>query len=450
MKQERQLWLATSPDFILPGGAGKGGASRWAAPGLRMLFWPSGQVCWEANAYLIWMRKQGRQISSIKTYASEISLILRFLEKVNVRLLDVNDEILIDFADWLQKRKKSSGRHINRILLRAIEMLNWLQRLIARRPLVAEAGRGAQISIAITTVNVQGALRSSIRHPAMMPPEPRRIVHPASLDVLKALMGACDKSAKTSFFISRNRAILLLLADCGIRREELVWVKCADILKALKEGKGIEIRTSKRSGNPKRVVPIPEETLRHLSCYLEVHRALRVRRLRRRDPTFTDEDWAFCTRTGGQMAPATVTQLFSDLRALAGISERATAHMLRHRYITLQVVHRLKMLRSSRSIGVEALSTILSRVASLSGHARLSSLWTYVDWAYDEISIDSASPMQINEALESVQEVIAKFEISDDMEVLTLLKKVEAVLQNTDSSMSAVQSVIAHSCRRST
>ena len=150
------------------------------------------------------------------------------------------------------------------------------------------------------------------------------------------------------------------------------------------------------------------------------------------------------------MAPATVTQLFSDLRALAGISERATAHMLRHLYITLQVVHRLKMLRSSRSIGVEALSTILSRVASLSGHARLSSLWTYVDWAYDEISIDSASPMQINEALESVQEVIAKFEISDDMEVLTLLKKVEAVLQNTDSSMSAVQSVIAHSCRRST
>ena len=413
-----------------------------------MLLWPSGRICWEANAYLIWMRRQGRQTSTINTYASEISLFVRFLAKANVLFLEVTDEILIDFADWLQKRGKSSGRHTNRVLLRAIDLLDWLQRLLVGKRLVAEIGQGAQVSVAITYVKKEGFLRRSVRHPAMLPNESRRVVRPASIDVVNALLAACDESAKSSFCVSRNRAVVVLLADSGIRREEIVWVRCADIEKALKEGSGLEIRTSKRKGNPKRVIPLPEETLRHLSSYLEVHRALRVRRLRRRNPSFKDEGWAFCTRTGGQMAPVTVTQLFGDLRHLAGLSERVTAHMLRHRYITLQVVQRLKLLRSSKLIGVEAMSTILSRISSLSGHAKLSSLWTYVDWAYDEIAAESASPQQIKEAIRIVHEMIAKFEAEGDPEVLESLKKVEVVLQNTDPSMAAVQSVTAHSLRR--
>lgn len=448
MSREAQLWQPTSPQFRLPGFPSKGSESRWAASGLRMLFWPSGRVCWEANAYLIWLRRQGRQTSTINTYASEISLFVRFLAKSHVLFLEVTDDILIDFADWLQKRGKSSGRHTNRVLLRAIDMLDWLQRLLVGKRLVAEIGQGAQVSVAITYVKKERFLRRSVRHPAMVATESRRVVRPASIDVVNALMSACDESAKSSFCVSRNRAIVVLLADSGIRREEIVWVQCADIERALKERGGLEIRTSKRKGNPKRVVPVPEETLRHLSSYLEVHRALQMRRLRRRNPTFKDEGWAFCTRTGSQMAPETVTQLFGDLRRLAGLSERATAHMLRHRYITLQVVHRLKQLRSSRSIGVEAISTILSRVSSLSGHAKLSSLWTYVDWAYDEMAAVSASPQQIKEAIGIVHEMIAKFEVDGDPEVLESLKKVEVVLQNTDVSMAAVQSVTAHSLRR--
>ena len=132
-----------------------------------MLLWPSGRICWEANAYLIWMRRQGRQTSTINTYASEISLFVRFLAKANVLFLEVTDEILIDFADWLQKRGKSSGRHTNRVLLRAIDLLDWLQRLLVGKRLVAEIGQGAQVSVAITYVKKEGFLRRSVRHPAM-------------------------------------------------------------------------------------------------------------------------------------------------------------------------------------------------------------------------------------------------------------------------------------------
>ncbi len=327
-------------------------------------------------------------------------------------------------------------------------MLGWMQRLLAGKRLVAEVGEAAQVCVSVRYVKREGFVRKSVRHPAMVPSESRRVVRPASIDVLTRLITACDESAKSSFCISRNRAIVVLLADSGIRREEIVWVRCEDISKAIGDGGGLAIRTSKRKGNPKRVVPVPDETLRHISTYLEVHRALQIRRLKRRNKLFKDESWAFCTRTGEQLAPETVTQLFGDLRGLAGISERATAHMLRHRYITLQVVHRLKQLRSSRAIGVEAMSTILSRVSSLSGHAKLSSLWTYVDWAYDEIAAEAASPQEIKDALGIVNEMITRCEGNADLNLLESLKKVKVVLENTDVSMVAVQSVTTHSLRK--
>ena len=70
-----------------------------------------------------------------------------------------------------------------------------------------------------------------------------------------------------------------------------------------------------------------------------------------------------------------------------------------------------------------------------------------MDWAYDEMAVESASPQQIKEALGIVHEMIAKFEGDGDPQVLESLKKVEAVLNNTDVSMAAVQSVTAHSLR---
>lgn len=217
-----QLWRTTSQDFQLPGFPSTGSKGRWAAPGLRILFWPSGRVSWEANAYLIWMRKQGLQVSSINTYASELSLYMRFLAEANILFSEITDDILIDFADWLQRRGRSSGRHINRVLLRAIDMSNWLQRLLVGKRLVAELGQGGQVTVTVSHVEKDGILRRSVRHPSMGPSEPRRIVRPASIDVLNALLAACEESAKTSFCISRNRATVVLLADSGMRREELV------------------------------------------------------------------------------------------------------------------------------------------------------------------------------------------------------------------------------------
>lgn len=48
------------------------------------------------------------------------------------------------------------------------------------------------------------------------------------------------------------------------------------------------------------------------------------------------------------------------------------------------MVQRLKALQDSHPLGLQLMTTMLSRLASITGHTSIESLWTYVDWAFDE------------------------------------------------------------------
>lgn len=389
MSIERQLWTSAPLDFTLAVHGLKCVVGQWPAPRLRLLFWPSGRVCWQVNLYLIALRKRGLATTTVNTYASELSRLLRFIELYELELEGLCDDHLVAFSQWLQSSgKKASANHSNRLILRTIEFLSWLQHRLPVPTLVGGDGDGAQITVSIRSGRRH---RKSVRycHPALVPPNVRRVVRPMTVAVLERLMNASMLSARSEFVTSRNLTMLKLLSDSGIRREELVWIRISDVAHALNNDGRLRIRTSKRSGNPIREVPVPIETLKSVNTFVEVHRRLQVRRLGKR-ALFQDEGWLFCTRTGNRMAAASVSQLFSDFRKLAGIEGRASAHMLRHRWITLQLVHRLRAVTSDQPFGVEVLTTLLTRLASVTGHSGIDSLWTYVDWAFDEHTAESA------------------------------------------------------------
>jgi integrase len=203
--------------------------------------------------------------------------------------------------------------------------------------------------------------------------------------------------------------MLLILADVGIRREELVWIRVADVLDASNGDGMLKVRTSKRKGNPIRLVPVPALTLQEVMKYISVQREMQMRRHTKSGRGGRDRGWAFCSRSGSRLAPATVSQIFSDLRALAGVSERATAHMLRHRYITLQIIDRIERLRNVGILGVEAAATVLAQVASLSGHSNPTSMWDYIDWAYQEMASDAE-----NRGAVEIVELIRELEVLGD------------------------------------
>lgn len=389
-----KLWIEAPADFTLAVHGERVGGGKWPAPSMRVLFWPSGAVCWQANMYLVELRKRSLSTSTVNTYCSELSRLLRFLDGAGLRIEQMHDEHLIAFADYLAQRhggKSISANHANRLVLRVIDFLSWLQLRIPSARLVGNDGEGAQISVTIR----RGRSRhraSQIHHPALVARNVRREVKPITGDAIRRLQKACRAAAKTEFVIARNGAMLALLSDSGLRREELVWIRVSDIQLALDRGGRLDVRTAKRRGNPTRQVPVPLETLKVVRTFLDVHRRLQVRRLAKRDRSYVDQGWAFCTRSGDQMAPATVTQIVGDLREAADLKQRASPHMFRHRWITLQLREMLRAMQDVNSHGVQMITTVLSRLASITGHASLDSLWTYVDWTFDEAWAAASDP----------------------------------------------------------
>ncbi|WP_435634842.1 tyrosine-type recombinase/integrase [Pseudomonas solani] len=294
----------------------------------------------------------------------------------------------------------------------------------------------------------RGNIRLRTQHHSMVPSSIPRTVHPVATNILSALLDACEWVAKTNFRRSRDRCVVLLMADTGIRREELTWIRCEDVYAAVSNEGKLRIRTSKRKGNPYRQVPVPAETLNAVVEYIEVSREIQIRKIRRRYLAFEDQGWTFCSRAGTRLAPASVSQLFSDLRLGVGIGERVSAHMLRHRYITLQVMARLRTLNSGSSLGVEAITTVLSKVASLSGHSSLDSMWRYVDWAYEELEIERSDKMSNNEeALCVLDRLLKEAEVGTDTHLVESLMFVKAALIKSGEKTWELPSVVTHSLR---
>lgn len=298
-----RLWRTSSKEFYLPGYDKFRRSERWAAPEMRVMYWPDGCICWQLNVYFLHLRRSNSAISTINTYASELSLFVRFLFESKVVIEDVCDDVLVSFSDWLVNRKKSSGNHINRILLRVISFLEWYQTLLVGRRLVGSLGQGAQVTISLRSLkSKQGVVRVRTQHHAMVPASIPRTVRPISSNIVSALLDSCEWAAKTNFRRSRDRCMLVLLADTGIRREELTWIRVSDVVGASADRK-LPVRTSKRKGNPYRLIPISDETFRMLLEYIDVTRSIQVRRLNRRKIGFKDQGWLFCTREGFKMAP---------------------------------------------------------------------------------------------------------------------------------------------------
>lgn len=101
-----RLWRTSSKEFYLPGYDKFRRSERWAAPEMRVMYWPDGCICWQLNVYFLHLRRSNSAISTINTYASELSLFVRFLFESKVVIEDVCDDVLVSFSDWLVNRKK--------------------------------------------------------------------------------------------------------------------------------------------------------------------------------------------------------------------------------------------------------------------------------------------------------------------------------------------------------
>ena len=134
--------------------------------------------------------------------------------------------------------------------------------------------------------------------PSLTPPE------------LRALL----EGANSTHDPIRDRALLVLLLDTGLRLGELVRLSVGDI--DLIEGR---CRVMGK-GSKERVVPIGGRTRRALRAWVVTRRR------------HGNSDPLFVSRRGGRLTPRAVQQLVRRLAVAAGVSTRCSPHVLRHSF----------------------------------------------------------------------------------------------------------------------
>lgn len=138
---------------------------------------------------------------------------------------------------------------------------------------------------------------------------PRPLPRVPTVEDVHRLLATCDQT----FEGRRNRAVIGLLADSGLRREEARRLHIADIdlvtlIVHVRAGKG------QRDG----VTFLGQATASLLRAWLAVHP----------DPRPTA--FIFCTREGLQLGPSALTRILHRLSRRAGLDRLIAPHALRH------------------------------------------------------------------------------------------------------------------------
>ncbi len=170
-----------------------------------------------------------------------------------------------------------------------------------------------------------------------------------------ALMTLLDKiDFGESFAGIRNRTIIELLYVTGIRRSELIGLRCNDV--DLAEG-SLKV-TGKR--NKQRIIPLFKTAMNRLDEYIKV---------RDENVKASSDDWFFVTDKGNKLYDKYVYNIVNSYLAMVTTIEKKSPHILRHTFAT----HMLNR-------GAD-----LNSIKELLGHANLSATQIYTHNTFEKL-----------------------------------------------------------------
>ena len=153
-----------------------------------------------------------------------------------------------------------------------------------------------------------------------LPQVENRLLHTLEPEEWEHLLLACRPSKKTDVLAewatTRNRAVLWLLFDTGMRASEPCELRLADVDR--EQG----IVRARGKGPHARRLTLGHEGRRHLLAYLDEDR---LREGTCREPRGASEDYLFLPETGRPLTKNGMTLLFGRLRKRAGITRKGVS-----------------------------------------------------------------------------------------------------------------------------
>ena len=195
----------------------------------------------------------------------------------------------------------------------------------------------------------EGIIDESVTRRFKLPRVEKEFIPTFTAEEVQRLFDACEdcKNCAPSIrkaLTARNKAILAVFIDTGIRLSELVNLRLGDV------DKDLRLLVVHRKGNTWQQVPVSRDGFKFLHEYLTKHRKhlaeVGDRALARK------EDAVFLTRTGEPITIHTVESLFLRLKERTGIDgKRVSPHNCRRYMATAQLAMGRSPLDVQRQMG---------------------------------------------------------------------------------------------------
>jgi site-specific recombinase XerD len=200
----------------------------------------------------------------------------------------------------------------------------------------------------------RGTLESNPFEHVVFPKVGKPLIQTITVEEFEKLLYACAPPNEAGPFAERaavrNRAILWLLYDTGIRVSELINLRVDDLDR--KHG----IITVMGKGSKERRVALGQNCLRNVFYYLDKHRPDEEELA---DWGSTGEDHLFLSETRQPLTKNGMEMLFKRLKARAGIvGKRISPHILRHTFAINYLVKSNDPFSLQELLGHEDLTTV--------------------------------------------------------------------------------------------
>lgn len=373
------------------------------------LCWPDGTPNNYANLYMLGLIDKKLSTTgrggTLRQYAYAVGRYITFCYANRVGLLELSNA---EFSLFIRSLRVSSSGKSNsettvitngKIVLEFLSYLEALQgvNVVARR-------LGATRRSASHTYNGRAFEVQTWSHPSFGTPSPKKRRSAIETGTIGALVNAAEKSSSDDYVVARRQMLLKVLEITGARIGECSNLRVADV-HAARETLMLKLNTLKRREPHTRELPVLRQDLADIEKFLML-RKIAVKQVKAKD----DGLLFFSVRTGRGMSTEALGNEIGILRRLADITEQASAHLFRHRFVTKIIIHLIEahefespqhMRRALQEI--ESLKVI---VCEWTGHASLSSLDNYIDTAFSEWksmrkSVDKAFSRRASDAFES-------------------------------------------------
>jgi integrase/recombinase XerD len=204
----------------------------------------------------------------------------------------------------------------------------------------------------------RGTLEQNPFDHVVFPKVGRQLIQTITPEEFEQLLLACAPPNETGPFAERaairNRAILWLLYDTGIRVSELIHLRLGD----LDRKKGIVTVLGK--GSKERRIALCQNCLRNLCYYLDKHRPGEAELA---EWGSSGEDHLFLSETRQPLTKNGMEMLFKRLKTRAGITgKRISPHILRHTFAMNYLLKSNDPFSLQELLGHEDLSTVLNYI----------------------------------------------------------------------------------------